>query len=377
MKVVQIGKSFPPPFGGIETVIASLVQGFSGHPTTRMEVFAAHCQRGLASSQRTYLGTTIHEVPNLGTLARTPIAPSLLREAEKAQPDLLHFHFPYPWAEFLQTLPGRHTPHLVSYHGDIGRFQLIYSLYKPIMQRFLKSAGAIVVATSNHITSSPVLSGPLEAKCRIIPFGMDLNPYRTTPALEETARNLRAELSPDRPLLLFVGRLVTYKGVSTLLRAMPHVDATLAIIGTGPLQTQLGFEAEALGVQEKLRWLGNVSVESLASYYHAADLFVLPSDLPAEAFGLVQVEAHASGLPVVCCDLPTGVTKVNLHEETGLVVPMRNPAAMAEAINALLANDDKRRNLGQKAKERAYREFTIEIMCERYQKVYQDLTSRA
>ena len=102
-------------------------------------------------------------------------------------------------------------------------------------------------------------------------------------------------------------------------------------------------------------------------------VFVLPSDRPEEAFGLVQVEAHASGRPVVCCALPTGVTKVNLHGETGLVVPPRDPKAMAEAINSLLSNPSLRAELGNRARDRAFREFSISTMCDRYQNLYHSI----
>ena len=90
---------------------------------------------------------------------------------------------------------------------------------------------------------------------------------------------------------------------------------------------------------------------------------VLPSDRPEEAFGLVQIEAHASGRPVVCCALPTGVTKVNLHGKTGLVVPLKEPQSMAEAINNLLENPSLRMEYGRNAQERAYQEFSIKTMC--------------
>lgn len=376
MKVIQIGKMFPPPFGGIETVIASLAQGFSGNPRVAMEVYAAHSARGREASSRSYMGTNIHEFPIIGTFARTPIAPNLLRAAMDAKPDLLHFHFPYPWVESLQALAGSKIPYIVTYHADIGRFRTLYALYKPLMRHFLNKAKTIVVGTENHISSSPVLSGPLAGKCRIIPFGMDLEPFRCTPELTQAGQALRQSLSPDRPLILFIGRLVKYKGVSTLLQAMPHVNATLAILGTGPLASDLRAESEALGISNKVRWIGNVPLEALAAHYHAADVFVLPSDLPGEAFGLVQVEAHASGLPVICCDLPTGVTRVNLHQVTGLVVPMRNPQAMAEAINTLLLNESLRHRLGLQAKERAYRDFTIPTMCARYQAVYEEILGR-
>lgn len=373
MKVVQIAKMFPPPFGGVETVVASLAQGFSDRPGIDMEVHSVRMDGMWKYSTRSYSGVPIHEVPTLGTIARTSIAPTLLRQAVRSKPDLLHFHFPYPWIESLQVLSLNKIPYIVSYHGDIGRFKFLYSCYKPLMKSFLNHASRIVVATSNHIDSSSVLRGDLVDKCRIIPYGMDLQPYRTTPNLLAMGLERRAILSNGGPLILFVGRLVLYKGISTLLEAMTQVQATLIIIGEGPLRRDLENETVSLGIADKVKFMGTVPFGDLPSYYHAADLFVLPSDRPEEAFGLVQVEAHAAGLPVVCCALPTGVTKVNLHGISGLVVPLRDSRAMAEAVNQLIGDQEMRTRLGKQAKERAFQEYSIESMCNRYEALYREI----
>lgn len=373
MKIVQTNKAFPPPFGGVETVVASLVKGFSRRPGLVIEVVVPSSIKSIRYKVRKYYGSSVSEVPNLGTIAHTPIAPTLMHHIRTSHPDLIHFHFPYPWGEALQVLIGPKVPYIVSYHADIGRFKFLYACHKPFMMRFLNGASAIVVATSNHIESSPILSGSLREKCAIIPYGLDLEPYRATESLRERARAYRQSLAGGGPLILFVGRLVGYKGIPTLLRAIKNVDATLIIAGEGPLKVQLQEEAKELGIQDRVRWMGPVPAEDLPSLYHAADLFVLPSDRPEEAFGLVQVEAHASGLPVVCCNLSTGVTKVNIHGETGLVVPIRDPQAMAEAINQLLQDTQLRLRLGDQARERAFREFSIETMCDRYCELYRKI----
>ena len=93
--------------------------------------------------------------------------------------------------------------------------------------------------------------------------------------------------------------------------------------------------------------------------YHAADLFVLPASHPSEAFGLVQVEAMAAGLPVVCTELGTGTTYVNLDGVTGLVVPPRNPDALAGAINALIADPARRARHGPRRPGTAWRRSSI------------------
>ena len=140
--------------------------------------------------------------------------------------------------------------------------------------------------------------------------------------------------------MLFVGRLVYYKGLEYLIEAMRWVpDAVLVVVGTGPLRGRLQRLSEQwLGCPGKVVFLGAVAEHDLCAWYHACDVFVLPSVELSEAFGLVQLEAMACAKPVVTTDLPTGVTYVNQHGHTGLVVPRRNSRALAEAINILLDN---------------------------------------
>ncbi len=117
--------------------------------------------------------------------------------------------------------------------------------------------------------------------------------------------------------------------------------------------------AQALGLAERVKFAGLVEDEELPVYYQASDVFVLPSSANTEAYGLVQVEAHASGIPVVSTDLPTGVKFVNQHGQTGLVVPTRNALALAAALNRLLEDDELRTRLGKQAQHRAIRQFDI------------------
>ena len=142
-----------------------------------------------------------------------------------------------------------------------------------------------------------------------------------------------------------MGRLRYYKGLDTLIRALPQIPARLVVAGIGPMEAEWKALAAELGVAGRISWLGEVSDDDLPALYHAADLFVLPASHKSEAFGLVQVEAMAAGLPVVCTELGTGTSYVNLHGVTGLVVSPRDPDGLAAAINALLADPERREGL--------------------------------
>ena len=128
--------------------------------------------------------------------------------------------------------------------------------------------------------------------------------------------------------------------------------------------------ARDAGVAGRVTFLPPTSDDELAAWYHAADVFCLPSVARSEAFGLVQIEAHAAGTPVVSTDLPTGVPYANLDGVTGLIVPPSDAGALAGALRRLLDDDELRARLGAQARARALREFTIPRMVDQTLQVY-------
>ncbi len=131
--------------------------------------------------------------------------------------------------------------------------------------------------------------------------------------------------------------------------------------------------ARSVGVADRVFFVGEVSDAELPYYYAACDLFVLPANARAEAFGTVIVEALAAGKPVISTEVGTGTSWVNVHGQTGLVVPPRDPAALAEAINQLLGDERLLEQMGRAAQARAYEEFTVERMIERVYAEYDRL----
>ena len=202
-----------------------------------------------------------------------------------------------------------------------------------------------------------------------MPFGLPLERIAESSEAPGRAAELRAAHA-GRRIVLFVGRLVYYKGVDVLMRAMADVDADLVVIGDGPLEGELRALAQEVGIAARSTFLPPVSEAELAAWYHAADVFCLPSVARSEAFGLVQIEAHAAGTPVVSTNLPTGVPYANLDGVTGLIVPPGDATALADALRRLLADDDLRARLGAQARARALSEFTIPRMVERTLQVY-------
>jgi glycosyltransferase involved in cell wall biosynthesis len=208
-------------------------------------------------------------------------------------------------------------------------------------------------------------------RCHVIPYGIDTAQFEHCDP--DAVRRIRARFGER--LVISVGRLVYYKGLEYLIRAMADVRGKLVIVGSGPLRGKLERLAAQLGVADRVNFAGVVNNASLTAYFHAAALFVLASVARSEAFGIVQIEAMAAGLPVVNTSLDTGVPLVSVHEETGLTVPIADPRALAAAINRLLDDPNLRQTLGQAGAQRARQEFNHKKMVERTLNLYRNLTA--
>ena len=167
--------------------------------------------------------------------------------------------------------------------------------------------------------------------------------------------------------MLFTGRLVYYKGADILLEAFAkqHAHAELFLAGTGVLEPELKARAEALGIAERVHFLGRRMTPELRDMFADCDLFVLPSVANSEAFGIVQLEAMVYGKPVINTALPTGVPLVSIDGETGLTVPPSDADALAAAMETLLSDDPLRAQYGNAARERVLREFSLNTVMEK------------
>jgi rhamnosyl/mannosyltransferase len=289
-------------------------------------------------------------------------------------PDVINLHSPYPWGELSFLLARLKMPSVVLYHSDIVRQKRLLTAYRPFLERFLDRVDLIVTSSPNMVSSSEFLA-PRAEKCRVVPFGLPAQRLAATPAILRRAAELRA-VHAGRKIVLFVGRLVYYKGVDVLMRAMAGVDADLVLIGGGPLESQLRELAAATGIAARVTFLPPQDDDELCAWYRAADVFCLPSVARSEAFGIVQIEAHAAGTPVVSTDLRTGVPYANLDGVTGLTVPPGDAPALGNALARLLGDDELRLRLGRQAQARALREFTIPRMVADTLDVYAEAIER-
>jgi rhamnosyl/mannosyltransferase len=219
------------------------------------------------------------------------------------------------------------------------------------------------------VDGSPLLQHYL-TKVETLSLGLDLIPFQErNSAAKAFAEDFRKRF--PAPLWICVGRLIYYKGIHVALEALRQVPGTLLVIGTGPLEAELKRRAEELGVASRVVWYGHATAEELVGAYHAATALWFPSVARSEGFGLVQVEAKASGCPVVNTAIPaSGVSWVCPHEEAGLTVPVGDSKAFAAAANRLLTEPGLRERLAAGGRARAAAEFDWMVMGERSLDVY-------
>lgn len=376
MHILHLYKDYDPVIGGIENHIKMLAEAQvqRGHQVT---VLVTNLGRQTITYQQN--GVQIIKAARLAHVASTPLSLSLPLLLSRLEPDVAHLHFPYPMGE-LAALVASRAPRLVfTYHSDVVRQATILRFYRPLMHRVLRRADAIIATSPPYIESSEVLRAYRD-KVRVIPLGIHVRAYSSANPARVAA--LRGEWSPEgAPLLLFVGKLRYYKGVDVLLRAMSQVQrGRLLVVGSGPERRALDTLAQNLGLENRVHFLGEVADDELIALRHAVresgGCFVLPANHRSEAFGMVLLEAMAAGLPLVTTELGTGTSWVNQDGVTGRVVPPNDPAALAYAINGLLASPSTVKAMSDAARLRAAH-FDVEAMAHRVDALYHELLDPA
>lgn len=365
MQVLHLGKYYPPVPGGIESHVRAVCAGIARNA----EVTCVVSSTGRAGS-RGQDGRT--RVLSFGKLFRSlpPVNPALPAwfSRNRCRFDIVHVHTPNPWAELCCLLfPPKRL--VVSYHADIVG-KLLAPLYLPLQKLLLRRADAIVTGSRALVASSRMLR-PLARKCTVIPYSVD------GARLRRADKNVVARLQKlgKPPYFLYVGRLVQYKGLSVLLDAMRGVPGTLFVVGVGPLLPKLRSQAATAALAGRVHFFPKVLDEALPDFFHAADVFVLPSVTRAESFGIVQLEAMACGKPVIGTRLGTGVEEVNVHGKTGLIVPPYDAHALAEAMRVLAERPAVRARLGAQARKHAQK-YSARAMADATLAVYRRVCER-
>lgn len=352
MRILHLAKYYWPRSGGMERVVQSLAEGAAmlGH---QVEVVAVEGRGKGSQAARQRTGVT--RAFSFAALGTQEIAPGYIAAAWK-QADIIHVHHPHPLADVACLLRARRTPIVVTQHADSRR-----TMYRPVTRLVLRRAAAVVVPSRAHLALSNELLG-FEGKVEVIPFGIDQARWEMVPPPPPGGT----------PRAIFIGRLVGYKGIDILLRALERVpDLRLDVVGSGPEGPRLRTLAQALAISDRVRWYGEYPDEDLPRRMADADFLVLPSVTVEEMFGLVVLEAMAAGRPVITTALPSAVREVNVPGVTGLEVPLRDVAALAQALETLSRDSARRRTMGEAGRKRVAERFTQAVMAERHIQLYE------
>ena len=339
MKVLHIGKFFPPHRGGMETYLRDLCCVQAAHldvtalvhrsEASLFDLSEVYCADGGGNVQ-------IRRTARWFNVGFIPVSPffliSLERTLTTVQPDLLHLHHPNASLIWLLLSPSaRKLPWVSTWHSDIdtpGVTRMVsaaYSLYRPIEQALLRRSQAIIATSQTYLEGSEALKPHQhQHKCTVVPLGLYV------PRLP-SQRAFTSVKELERPQLLFVGRLAFYKGVDVLIKSLTYLsDCQLTVVGDGPERLKLKTLVEDLQLTTRVRFLSNLGDTDLWEMYDQCDIVCLPSVDKTEAFGVVLLEALHMGKPVVATEIPgSGVPWVASHAARYKIAPPRNAKALA------------------------------------------------
>ena len=374
IKMLHAAKWYNPVVGGIETVAEAITGAVHGTYDMSILVCSEHKDRELGL---TLDGTEIYRAKTPGKLFSMPLSSDYISAFKRMSKDadIIQLHAPFPLSDFALFLSrGRKkAKKAVWWHSDVVKQKKLMFFYKPLMKWMLRKTDKIFVASESIIAQSKYI-GKFRDKIEVIPFGISIENYERgvkTPILTEKLND------KNNVKLLFVGRLVSYKGVDVLLDAMAKTSGVeLFVIGSGNLDEELAAQTERLGIKDKIHFLGTVETDELKSAFNDCDVFVLPSVTRAECFGLVQLEAMVYGKPVINTSLPTAVPEVSLDGISGLTVTPGSVQELADAINKLTVDTELRETFGKAARKRCQDNYNLDIMQERIRSSYKEMLEK-
>ena len=281
--------------------------------------------------------------------------------ADRHDATIVHGHWVVPGGAIALAAAGS-RPLVISLHGSD-----VYVAEKLAPARFVARQvfrrARVVTACSSDLAERAVRLGADAARVEVVPYGVDVERFRPDPSSRTKLRS-QLQLTDRAVLVVAAGRLVRKKGFEYLIDAIGQLPAlsplVLALAGEGDLRAELESRIAAVGSGSRVRLLGNQTQDEVAGWLAAADIIAVPSvrDDSGNVDGLpnVVLEALASGTPLVTT-MAGGIGAVVESGKTALVVPERDPAALAQAIGALAADPEQRSRIGRAARDLAARRF--------------------
>ena len=373
MRVAQLTCVYPPYGGGLGTVAYNFARALAQeHEVT---VFTPRYSRG-----QTFTSLPKVKVEPLRPWLKWGNAawlPQLYGRLKRF--DVVHLHYPFFGAQELLPYLKRPTKLVVTYHMSPqaqGLKGLVFRALTGLTDKALtRRADLLTSATSDYVTNVAQAHLGQTDKWQVLPYGVDES-FAPGPAAVSLTKRLK--LRAGVPVLLFVGTLDqahAFKGLDVLLTSLVSLKNQpwqLVVVGGGNLRRQYIAQCQSLGLTDRVIFTGFVEAVDLPDYYRLSNIFILPSINQAEAFGLVIVQAMAAGLPVIASRLP-GLREVVRDNDTGLLVQPGVTESLAAAIDTLLQQPAKARELGSRGYEIATAEYRWQAIDEKLRALYRAL----
>jgi rhamnosyl/mannosyltransferase len=370
LRILQFYRTyFPDTYGGIEQVIYQIAQGSAAHGIEtevlsltrnnigRDTVGNHHVHRARLDFEIASTGFSLHAIKRFAELARTV--------------DVIHYHYPWPFMDVVHFSTRIDKPSVVTYHSDIVRQQQLLKLYKPLQRKFLSSVNQIIATSPNYLATSDVLQ-TYRDKTVVIPIGLDDASYPTPN--EQLIEKWRGKVGEQ--FFLFVGTLRYYKGLHILLNALEGTNFRVVIVGAGPTEDELKKQAKRLGLTG-VRFLGALPDDDKVALLNLANALVFPSHLRSEAFGISLLEGAMYSKPMISTEIGTGTSYINVHGETGLVVPPADSSALRQAMQFISEHPNQAQEMGRRGRARYEALFTADRMVAHYAELYRQVQQGA
>lgn len=361
-KVLHVFKIYYPEiFGGVQRVIHDLANGaadygirstvFALSQTPHSDPVTVGKHQAITAKQQLYIASTGLSLSAFSSFGRC------VKNA-----DIIHYHYPWPFMDLLHISARVKKPTILTYHSDIVRQKGLMKYYRPLMRYFLNDMDRLIATSPNYLKTSPVLE-QYRDKTEVIPIGIASDEIVVDINLSKA---WRAKLGQG--FFLFMGALRSYKGLHLLMKAAEQTKLPIVIAGTGELEPELRAIAP-----DNVTFTGHYTDEDRAALLSLASAFVFPSHQRSEAFGVSLLEAARMSVPMICCELGTGTSFVNIDGQTGRVIEPNNLGALCNAMIELASNKDRAAQFGHAARQRFLQKFTQDQMVQSYVAQYSAL----
>lgn len=366
MRVLQLGRFYPPELGGIETVIYEIAEGLNEN-NIKCDVLCSNKTNRLDVS--TVGKYKVIRSPSLTHILSTSISPSLIVQLKKLinDYDIIHLHHPDPMATVALLLCQGKQKIVIHWHSDIIRQRFALFFYRPVQELLLRKSDKIIVTSKNYLDTSEHLT-KFREKAEVVPIGINAEMHVNQQKLNELKATFK-----NKTVIFGLGRHVYYKGFEYLVESAAYLDDNFVIVigGDGPLTPSLMKLVEEKKLGSKVVFTGRIPVSEIHSYFALCDIFCLSSIERTEAFGVVLLEAMSLGKPLVATNIPgSGANWVNQNNVTGLNVSPQNAEELAQAFIKIAANDKLREAFSTQSKLRYHTTFTRKAMVDQLIDLY-------